>query len=388
MRYAHCKGACVCCQRQMSFGRNPKEGVTPGIGVLDLLRIVLFDSIVSPENFARAYSQTRTGSPKHKAGAIRFSYNETHNLEELRQELIRGDYCPKEYFKFSVYEPKERIIYAPRYRDKIAQHAVNSVLRDFYEPKFIRDSYACIRGKGNKKAVLRIQQHMRGASINYADPWIVKADVQKFFYSIDREVMKAIVRRKVTCPRTLALIETIIDSSPGEMGLPLGNLTSQLLANVLMNEIDQYIKRTLKVKRYVRYADDLVLLVDGKAQAGDVLGCIEAFGRDVIRLTFPARKCFIRPLRGSLETLGYKISPGRLSLTSKKKGAFILRLKNADQLLIAGRMTISEALQSLTSWYSYASMADCQRFVQDACLKTHRIRFTNNQRFIIVRMQP
>ncbi len=102
----------------------------------------MFDSIVSPQNFARAYSQTRTGSPKHKAGAIRFSYNETHNLERLRQELIRGEYWPEEYFKFSVYEPKERVIYAPRYRDKIAQHAVNSVLRDFYEPKFIHDSYA------------------------------------------------------------------------------------------------------------------------------------------------------------------------------------------------------------------------------------------------------
>jgi retron-type reverse transcriptase len=341
---------------------------------------------VSPENFARAYSQTRTGSPKHKAGAIRFSYNETHNLEQLRQELVRGEYRPDEYFKFSVYEPKERVIYAPRYRDKIAQHSVNSVLRDFYEPKFMHDSYACIRGKGNQKAVLRIQQHMRSASINYHDPWIVKADVQKFFYSIDREVMKAIVRRKVTCQKTLDLIERIIDSSPGEKGLPLGNLTSQLLANVMMNEIDQYIKRTLKVKRYVRYADDLVLLVDGKAQAGDMLGCIEAFGRDVIRLIFPGRKCFIRPLRGGLETLGYKISPARLSLTSKKKGAFILRLNTADQLLAAGRMSISEALQSLTSWYSYAGMADCQLFVKDACLKTHRIRFTHNQRFIISRI--
>lgn len=345
----------------------------------------MFETIIAPENFAQAYFQTRVGSPKHRAGAIRFAANETHNLEQLRQELACGEYWPKEYFKFSVYEPKARVIYAPRYRDKIVQHAVNNVLRDFYEPKFIHDSYACIRDKGNQKAVLRIQQHMRGGSINYEDPWIVKADVQKFFYSIDRNIVKQVVRRKVTCPRTLETLDRIIDSSPGDIGLPLGNLTSQLLANVLMNEIDHYIKRTLGVKRYVRYADDLIVVVDGKAQAGDVLGCIEAFGRDVLRLTFPPRKCFIRPMKGGVETLGYKISPARLSLTSKTKAGFIARLKRTDALLGRDLMTLSEALQSLTSWYSYAGMAACQRFVREACQRTEKIRFTNNERFIIVR---
>lgn len=340
----------------------------------------MFDQIISPDNFADAYRRTQRGRPKFKVEAIRFAQNEAHNLERLRQEVASAEYRPSDYIEFSVFEPKERVIYAPQYRDKIVQHAINNVLRDFYEPKFIHDSYACIRNKGNHRAVLRVQQHMRRAWLNYSEPWIVKADVQKFFYSIDRDVVKAIVGRKVSCQRTLDLLFCIMDSSPTEKGLPLGNLTSQLMANVLMNEIDHYIKRTLGVRHYLRYADDLVMVVEGKAQAGDVLACIRAFGRDVIHLTFPDRKCFTRPLgRNGLESLGYRITPARIGLTSAARSRFIKRAAGFDRLLQAFRISPREVNQSLTSWYSYASLANCQHFVERACLRTRRIRFSDNQ---------
>lgn len=344
----------------------------------------MFDQIIAPENFADAYRQTQRGRPRFKLEAIRFSRNEAYNLERLRREVAFGQYQPRDYIEFSVFEPKERVIYAPQYRDKIVQHAINNVLRDFYEPKFIHDSYACIRGKGNQRAVMRVQQQMRRAWRNDPDPWIVKADVQKFFYSIDRDVVRAIVRRKIRCRRTLELLGRIMDSSPHPLGLPLGNLTSQLLANVLMNELDHYIKRTLGVRHYVRYADDLILITDGKAQAGDLLGCIRAFGRDVIRLTFPDRKCFIRPLRKrqGLEALGYRITPTRIGLTSEARSRIIKRLAAFDRLLQAFRISPAEVKQSLTSWYSYAAIARCQRFIEDACRRTRHIRFTH-QRFIV-----
>lgn len=344
----------------------------------------MFDQIVDPENIADAYLKSQRGSPRFKMDALRFAQNESHNLERLRREVISGQYTPSDYIEFSVFEPKERVIYAPQYRDKIVQHAIHNVLRDFYEPKFIHDSYACIRGKGNQRAVLRIQKQMRSAWINGADPWIVKADVQKFFYSIDRDVLKGIVRRKIRCVRTLALLDCILDSSPHPLGLPLGNLTSQLLANVLMNELDHYIKRTLGVRHYVRYADDLIMVTEGKAQAGDLLGCIRAFGRDVVRLTFPDRKCFIRPLRKGqgLEALGYRITPTRIGLTSAARSGLIKRLAAFDRLLQAFKITPTEVYRSLTSWYSYASIARCQRFIEDACRRTRHIRF-HHQRFIV-----
>lgn len=342
----------------------------------------MFERIVSKANFFDAYHKTQTSSPKFKTDAIHFAANESLNLERLRNSVIDGNYCPQDYVEFSVFEPKERVIYAPRYRDKIVQHAVNNVVRDFYEPKFIHDSYACIRGKGNHKAVKQVQRYMRNASINYESPWIVKADVQKFFYSINRDVVKAIFRRKINCQRTIDSLDLIVDSSPNSLGLPLGNLTSQLLANVLMNEIDQHIKRCMKVRYYIRYADDLILFVDGKAQAGDVLAAIRAYGRDVLRLTFPDRKCFIRPLRQQqgLEALGYKITPARITLTSAAKSRIIKRIASFDRLLTAFRMTPNDAMQSLNSWYSYAQLAECERFIANACQRTRHINFIN-QRF-------
>lgn len=342
----------------------------------------MFQCIVSEANFYAAYRKTQTASPKFKAAAICFAANETENLERLRREVASGDYTPEDYEEFVVFEPKERVIYAPRYRDKIVQHAINEVLRDFYEPKFIFDSYACIRNKGNHKAVKQVQRYMRKASRHYAEPWIIKADVQKFFYSINHDVVKGIIRKKINCTKTVALLDKIIDSSPNDVGLPLGNLTSQLLANVLMNEIDQHIKRRLGVRYYVRYADDLIMIVDGKANAGDVLAAIRAFGRDVIRLTFPDRKCFIRPLRPQqgLEALGYRITPARITLTSKAKSRIIKRLGAFDRLLHAFRLTPAEALQSLNSWYSYAQLAECERFIAHACQRTRYIDFIN-QRF-------
>lgn len=345
----------------------------------------MFDQIVAPDNFADAYRKTQRGSPRFKVEAMRFARNETYNLERLRQEVINGHYRPSDYIKFSVFEPKERVVYAPQYRDKIVQHAINNVLRDFYEPKFIHDSYACIRGKGNQRAVLRIQQHQRRAWLNSPAPWIVKADVQKFFYSIVRSVIKGLLAARIACKKTLDLLFWIIDSSPGDLGLALGNLISQLLANVLMNEIDHYIKRLLGVRHYVRYADDLVLVVDGKAQAGDVLGCIQSFGRDVLRLTFPARKSFIRPLRPhqGIETLGYRITPTRIGLTSAARSVIIKRLAGFDRLLHSFMISPGEVVQSLTSWYSYAAIAGCQRFIEDACRRTRYIRFNHHQRFIV-----
>lgn len=341
----------------------------------------MFDRIVSEANFYEAYRKTQTSSPKFSPAAIRFAANETHNIERLRESVMLGNYEPSPYLKFSVFEPKERVIYAPRYRDKVVQHAINNVLRDFYEPKFIHDSYACIRGKGNQRAVNQVQRYMRCAYNTYKEPWIVKADVQKFFYSIEHATLKRVVSKRLKCERTLSLLNRIIDTSPEPVGLPLGNLTSQLLANVLMNEIDHYLKRRAGVRYYVRYADDLVMFVDGKAHAGDVLAGIRAFGRDVINLTFPDRKCFIRPLRRQqgLETLGYKITPARLTLTSKAKSRFIQRLKTLDRLLATFRITPNDARQSLDSWYSYASPAECQRFIAHACQYTRHIQFADNR---------
>lgn len=322
---------------------------------------MLFDDITNPDNFKAAFNNTKRGRAKYKISAIEFSSNETLHLQNLLDEVVSGEYAPGTYNEFVVYWPKERTILSPKYRDKIVQHAVNNVLRDFFEPKFIYDSY---RGKGNQRAVLRVQEFMRRAYINYESPWVVRADVKKFFYSMSRDVLKSILSRRIPCEKTLLLLFKIIDSSPGE-GLPLGNLSSQLLANVLMDEIDQHLKRRCGVKFYVRYADDLFIIMEGRSSASSVLEEIKKFGKDVLHLEFPDRKSYITPLTlNGVCTLGFRITPYRIGLTSATRNAFIGKLKLYDRLLSNGSITHSEIKSSIVSWLSHASLADCDGFLE------------------------
>ena len=306
----------------------------------------MFDRIVDWDNLKDAYKKTRKSNGKYKINAIKFEKNEIANLRALQQSLIDGTYKCSPYTNFEVYEPKRRIIYAPNYTDKIVQHAINNVLRDSYEPKFIHDSYACIRHKGTHRAIKAIQRHARICKRNHGNNcYFAKTDISKFFYSLDRDILKTIIRKKLKCRSTLALIDTIIDSSPST-GLPLGNLTSQLLANVYMNEIDQYIKRHLKIKHYVRYADDLFFVFPSKDVAKRQLLHVRNALMDRLKLHTSNRKSFIQPVRYGIVGLGMKILVTHIALLYRHKVSF-------------KRMTTTKSRQS---WLSFASIACCYNF--------------------------
>src|SRR5699024_4251415 len=183
------------------------------------------------------------------------------NLNKLRDDLVTGEYKFKGYKQFKVYEPKERVIDAPYHRDKIAQLAIDKVLKGIYQPSFIYDSYACLDNKGTHKAVERVSYFMRKGAWEYGeDAYIIKLDIRKFFYSINRDILKEILPKKIKCKETISLVYKIIDSADeiDPLGLPLGNTLSQLFTNVYMDRFDQYCKRVLQIKYYVRYADDVI----------------------------------------------------------------------------------------------------------------------------------
>lgn len=308
----------------------------------------MFDRIVDWDNLKDAYKKTRKAKGKYKIKAIKFEQDEIANLKALQQSLIDGTYRCSPYTNFEVYEPKRRVIYAPNYVDKIVQHAINNVLRDFYEPKFIHDSYACIRNKGTHRAIKAIQRHARVCRRNYGDKcYFAKTDISKFFYSLDRDILKTIIRKKVRCERTLSLLDIIIDSSPST-GLPLGNLTSQLLANVYMNEIDQYIKRSLGVKHYVRYADDLFFVFPSKQAANNGLRKVREELTNRLKLHTSDRKSFIHPVKYGIVGLGMKILTTHIALLYRHKVSF-KRMKT---------------LKSRQSWLSFTSIANCYNFTQ------------------------
>lgn len=314
----------------------------------------LFDMITSPDNTLAAYYLTRQGKHRYKQAAAKWAQMYTVNNEQLRQEIIQGSYVPRPYTEFTVYEPKERIIHAPIYRDKIVQHMVNNVLYPFYHPTFIRDTYACIRGRGNLYAVKRLQRHLRGARENFPDPYLVKADVQRFFYTIDRFTLLNILAEDIRDPQLMALLQVIIESSPGSIGLPLGNLTSQLFANVLMSKLDHFIKSDLGVKYYLRYADDTFTFATCKGEAHDLLWEIKRFTQEELHLTMHPTKSFIKPVQTQpVDGLGFKIQDFNIRLKSESFRRIKKRLSQQEKGYTEKR-SYEEIEQSINGWLNHA----------------------------------
>lgn len=324
----------------------------------------MFDMILSPDNIHLAYKKTQLGSPKYKVSAIKFADDPIANLSKLVIPIWEGVYKPLPYVEFSVFEPKERVVHAPRYQDKIVQHMVNNVLAPYFKKYFIFDSYACIEGKGNQRAVKQIRFYLREVKrIHGVTAYIVKVDISKFFYSIDRGILKTILERYIRCYRTLTLLFTIIDSSPGEVGLPLGNLTSQLLANVYMNVLDQYCKRELSCKYYLRYADDIFIICKDKTQATATLNQVGHFCETHLHLTIHPFKSVIQPITQPLHALGFKISAEHIQILRQSKVRIektLRRIQNSTHTEIE----LIHLEQQINGWLNFASLATIDKQVE------------------------
>lgn len=339
----------------------------------------MFDAILAPANIELAYKKTQLGSPKYKVSAINFARDRIANLSKLLVTVWDGSYQPLPYVEFVVFEPKERIIHAPRYPDKIVQHMVNNVLAPFFARRFIFDSYACIQRKGNQRAVKRIQYGLRQSLQQYGTgAYVVKIDISKFFYSIDRECLKAIIAKYIHCYATQDLLFTIIDSSPGNVGLPLGNLTSQLLANVYMNELDQYCKRQLRCRHYIRYADDIFVVCTDKASALLILDKIRCFCETQLRLTAHPYKSGIQPITQPLAALGFKISPKRITLKRSTK----VRIEKQLRRIQGNQYSDIELIQleqQINGWLNFASLANIDKQIELLVQKFPFLSYQSNQ---------
>lgn len=326
----------------------------------------IFDKIVNKENIEAAYRQALKGKNKYTSEAIIFSMDETYNLNKLRRSLIEGAYRFGGYMRFKVYEPKERIIDAPHFTDKIVQLAINNVLKQIYQPCFIYDSYASLDYKGTHKCVDRIQHFMRKAKWQYGESaYIVKMDVRKFFYSIDREILKGFFPKKIKCPRTISLLFEIIDSADAlaPLGLPLGNTLSQISANLYMNKLDQYCKRKLSLKYYVRYMDDVIVIVENKQEAQRIKALATSFLQDKLRLAVNVKKTKIFPINQGVNAIGFKIHPTHRLLRNDSKKRIKCKAKKVRRLIEDGRMTVEKAEQILNSWKGHASHGSSYNFI-------------------------
>ncbi len=317
----------------------------------------LFDRILDIDNLESAFKQTQRGKGKYDADSMKFYSNLTYNLYELRERLRNGSYEFSGYINFKVYEPKEREINAPHFEDKLVQLAINNIIKDLIQPKFIYDSYACIEEKGTHKCVERISYFLRKASWQYGDTaTIIKIDIKKFFYTINRDILKTHLPKLIECERSLNLIFKIIDSADeiDVVGLPLGNTLSQICANIYMNNLDQYCKRKLSLKYYVRYADDIVIIVENKDKAQVVLDAINSFVEVNLDLETNVNKTKIFPIEQGVNTVGFKIYKTHRLLRNDSKKKIKRRVKAMPHLIDKGKLTIAKAEQMLNSWKGHS----------------------------------
>lgn len=214
----------------------------------------LFERAFTLEALHNAYLLARKGK-RAKRACFQFEKYLGTNLERLHREIHDGSYKPKPYFPFKVYEPKPRLIYAPSFCDLVVQHAIYAVAGPIFERGFIDQSFACRVGLGTHKAADYAQHALQQVP---RASYVLKLDIRKFFYRIDRAVLRLQIERKIKDRRFVDLMMQFAEY--GEpIGIPIGNLLSQLYALIYLNPLDHFIKRVLKVKRYCRYVDDFVL---------------------------------------------------------------------------------------------------------------------------------
>ena len=251
------------------------------------------------------------------------------NIFSLHNDLKNKTYKHSEYKAFKINDPKPRDIHKASVRDRLFHHAIYRILYPYFDTKFIYDSYSCRINKGTHKAVDRFRYFSNIVSKNNTKTcWILKCDIRKFFASIDHDILKDILEKYIEDKDILWLISQIVDSFSSsqdlvEVGLPLGNLTSQLLVNIYMNEFDQFVKRELKVKYYIRYADDFVIFRDDKEYLENILEKMKEFLENKLKLNMHPDKVYIKTLASGVDFLGWVNFPNhRVLRTSTKKRMF------------------------------------------------------------------
>lgn len=261
----------------------------------------IFEGIINYNNILYADEKARKGK-LHSYGVKHHNRNRERNLHKLQDALTNLTYKTSEYSLFTIHEPKERLIYRlPYFPDRIAHHTLMNYLEPIWEKVFIAHTYACRKNKGIHKAAQDIKKVLRKDVVN--TQYCLKLDIKRFYPSIDHEILKSIVRRKIKDTRVLKLLDEIIDSAPG---VPIGNYLSQYFANLYLAYFDHWIKECKKIKYYFRYADDIVIFSKDKESLHTLIKDIIEYLNINLKLTVKSNyQVFPLDSRG-LDFVGYK----------------------------------------------------------------------------------
>ena len=329
----------------------------------------LWPRIVAFDNLLVAYHKARRGK-RQRDEVARFDLALERNLLALREELLSHAYRPGAYRQFTIYDRKARLISAAPFGDRVVHHALMNLVESALDRAFIRDSYACRQGRGVHAAVARYQGWARRHA------YVLKLDISRYFPSIDHAILKEKLCRRIKDRDTLWLFDRIIDGGPEtpitpprfpgddlvdlmerRCGLPIGNLTSQFLGNLYLDDLDHYLKEVCGVRAYLRYVDDLALLGDDKRRLWALRDAVAAFLERERLLLHPYKQQIHRTGDG-VDLLGYRVFPGRIRLRRDNGYRFRRRLRAKADAYAAGLLELEDVSASVAAWVGHARHAE------------------------------
>jgi len=346
--------------------------------------MIKFPYLFSFQNLISAYYQCRKRK-RLKSSAAEFEFYLEKEIIDLEKLLKNHTYEPSPFSVFVITEPKIREVFAAEFRDRVVHHLLYNYLSPIFEPKFIFDSYACRKEKGTHQAVKRISQFLRKITENNRKKaFYLQADIQNFFPSINHDTLFNLIQKYTKNSNVLWLTKAIIYydctrnpvkkgqlslfglvppqkslfNAPSGQGLPIGNLTSQFFANVYLNELDQFVKHSLKCKYYVRYVDDFVILDESKENLYRLKQEIDKFLQQKLSLKLHPDKCIIEDVNKGIDTLGYLVKPTHILVRKRVVKNFKKKLFQFQKDLPENKVDLNFILSSINAYYAHFRHAD------------------------------
>lgn len=327
----------------------------------------IYNEITSLDNLFQAWDEFKRG----KRGKIDVGYFERYledNIFQLRQELVSKTYKHSPYTGFYIHDPKVRHIHKAIVRDRIVHHALFNALNPIFDPTFISDSYSSRKGYGTHKGFKKLVSYCRKVSRNYTgDCWALKCDIKKFFDSVDHRILLEIVKTKIKDPDTIRLIKKVVKSyeTAEGKGLPIGNLISQLFANIYLNKLDQFVKHKLKAKYYLRYADDFIVLHKDFWFLTRAVEEIKRFIEGELKLELHKDKVFFRKLSWGIDFVGYIALPNHQVVRTKTKRRIYRKVKESVTIYKKGNLELVSLNQSIQSYLGILKHANTHKLETD-----------------------
>lgn len=344
----------------------------------------MYEEIYDFKNLLIAYQAARK-CKRYKKNIVNYGFFLESNLLKLQKELISESYLPSSYVCFTVTDPKVRKVAAPAFRDRVLQHSLVSRIEPLFESKFIYDSYACRKNKGTHFGLKRIKKFLQAARSRYGKDtpiYCLRMDIEKYFASISWDILLSIINKTVYCDKTKDLIEKIITNhrcfdingriieapldvvNPAKrQGVPIGNLTSQLFANIYLNELDHFVKEKLHFKWYARYMDDFLVINPDKNFLLQVKENIREFLDENLKLRLHPRKLVIQNVKDGIPFVGYLIFydhvlvRGKTLLRMRQK----LKLRRLENEKKTGKSTLEATYSSVRGHLKHANAYGLQK---------------------------